>query len=341
VKKIWIPFVASLIVLAVLKWSGVQNPIWQFTNDFIIEGYQHASEDFKRNEKIAIVNISDLPDEDIKKQIEIVAKYEPAAIGVDYFSPSESDSVSKKIDFNNIVLPIGIHQDSIWSSGNPYSRQARLGFIQVFSSSHFDPSLKIKGKTYLSLPARLIQLYDLGLYKKLLARENEKEIINYLGQTANFDYLGDLTTPYSVERLKSLKGKIVLVGYTGVESIRPTKTDTLDSHSTPKGKMFGVVVLANIIHTLMGNYIDPLQPAWNYIIVTLLTLLNVFIAIALFPKLRFRYWFIKLFQVVLIFLILVVAAFMMHRFNIYVDYELFVFSSLISPEVAFWLIKIL
>jgi CHASE2 domain-containing sensor protein len=341
VKKIWIPFLAGLAILAILKWTDVHNPIWLLTNDFLIEGYQHASDNLQRDDKIAIVNISDLPDMDIRKQVEIVAKYDPAAIGVDYFMLTEPDSIPRRIDFKNIVLPFHIYGDSVQFSTNYYSQQAHFGSISIYSTSYFEPFLTINENRYPLLPTKLIQLYDSNLYKKLLKRRNEKEIINYIGNTTNFDYLGDLTELYHIERLEALKGKIVLLGYTGVESFRPTKTDTLDSHLTPRGKMFGVVMLANIIHTLMDNYIDPLQPVWNYTIVALLTLLNTFIAIALFPKLRFRYWIIKLFQVALAFLVFVAAAFMIHRFNIYVDYELLAFSTIISPEVAFWLAKIL
>ncbi len=334
-KKILTPLSLSLTILLILELGDIRNPIFFLTNSYYIQGYQATSQN-KISDEIVIVNISDFSTEEIKDQIYILSKYNPAVIGVDYFSSEEIIPDSELVAFKNIVLPILTDSlDSIQYSKNLFTEYAEYGSVRIYSPVMFEPFIEIGEKKYPSFPTKIIQLYDQSRYKALLQRGHKREVINYSGNTSSFIYLGDLTKIKTLEVLKEIKGKIVLIGYTGIETSNPTISDNYDSHDTPKGEMFGVVILANILHTLLGNYITPAPVFLMVIIVIALALSNI-ILLNLLTKNKFQYWAIKLIQLVEIVIAFIVSSYLMHQFNVSLDYELTSFTILIAPEVAYW-----
>lgn len=340
-KKFLVPTILSTVTLFLLASSDIHNPVKWLTNDFYIEAYQATSKGLgQSNDKIAIVNISDFPPEVIKDQIHILSQYDPAVIGLDYFLPDSLNSGGQVVQFEDLVLPMAIDQnDSAQYSLNCFSTNAHYGLTSIYSPSYFEPFLKSRGTEYPLLPTRIIQLYDSILFRKLLQREKEREIINYLGNTSSFLYLGDLASIQATDALKSIKNKIVLVGYTGIYSPYPSEADNYDAHLTPQGKMFGVVLLANIVHTLMDNQIDSLPPLHTALIIASLIGLAVSVVHFFFLKVRYAYWLIKLFQIFLLVALFSCAAFMIHNFNRSIDYEIIAFSILITPEITYWWYK--
>jgi CHASE2 domain-containing sensor protein len=336
-KKLAVTFSLSLIVVVAIDLSNFENPVTYLTNDFYIKGYQYSRKLYTTDDKIVIVNIADFPTDIIKDQIDILSKYNPAVIGVDYFVP-DTAKCSQLINYENLVLPIIVAEDSAQVSKNCFTKRASYGHVGVLSSSFFQPFLTIDGERYASLPTQVIQAYDSTLYNKLLKRKNDKEIINYLGNIQNFTYLGDLTNLPSIEVLATVRNKIVLIGYTGIEAPRPTEKDTYDAYSTPQGKMFGVVLLANILHTALSNYIDPLSQTWSLTILFIVVFLNT-LSVRHFTKITRGYLIIKVVQIVQVVLLFVLVSFVIHRFQISVDYESFVFSVIVAPEIAFWSFK--
>jgi hypothetical protein len=337
-KRLLTPVVLTLSVLFVLKLANVKNPIRQLTNAYYIKGYQATSENYATDE-IVIVNISDFPTEYIKDQIYLLSKYNPSVIAVDY-CVTDTTSIGSAIVFKNTVLPIVMGpSDSIFYSGNPFTNHADYGLTSVYSRSLFEPFTEIKKKTYPSLPTKILQLHDPHRYKKLLERNLEKEIINYSGNTSNFTYLGDLTNLTNLDVLKNIKGKIVLIGYTGVDDNVPTASDDYDSHPTPKGKMFGVILLANIMHTLLGNYIDPASTLVTTVSITFLAIINTYAMYLLF-RVRFRYMIMKIIQLLELVGLFVISSFIIHQFGIALDNELMSFTIIIGPEIAYWYLHV-
>lgn len=329
------PLTLSLIVLFILELGDIRNPIFFLTNTYYIEGYQVTSQN-KASDEIVIVNISDFSTEEIKDQIYILSKYNPAVIGVDYFSSEEIIFDSEPVNFKNTVLPILISpSDSVQYSKNLFTEYAEYGSIRVYSPSIFEPFVEVDEKKYPSFPTKILQLYNQSSYKNLIKRGYKREVINYSGNIANFIYLGDLTEIKTLDVLKEVKGKIVLLGYTGIETTNPTTSDNYDSHDTPKGKMFGVVILANILHTLLGNYITPAPLFSMAVLIIALAFFNTLI-LNLLSKNKFQYLIIKMIQLAEIIIAFIVSSYLIHQFNISVDYELTSFTILIAPEIAYW-----
>jgi hypothetical protein len=333
-KRLLTPVVLTCSVLLCLKLANVKNPIRQLTNAYYIKGYQATSENYATDE-IVIVNISDFPTEYIKDQIYILSKYNPSVIAVDY-CVTDTTSIGSAIVFKNTILPIVTGpSDSIFYSRNPFTNHAEYGLTSIYSRSFFSPFTEIKKKTYPSFPTKILQIHDPRRYKKLLERKLEKEIINYSGNTSNFTYLGDLTNLKNLDVLKDIKGKIVLIGYTGVDDNVPTASDSHDSHPTPKGKMFGVILIANIVHTLLGNYINPASKLVMTLLVTFLAIINTYTMYLLF-RVRFPYVTMKIIQLLELVGLFVISSFVIHQFGIALDNELMSFTVIISPEIAYW-----
>lgn len=335
-KKFLIPFALSLSVLFVIELTGIHNPVYYLSNNFYVQGYQATAQNKASNE-IVIVNISDFSTDEIKDQIYILSQYNPSVIGIDYFSHKAISPDTEVVSFKNIVLPILIDssKSTIQYSKNPFSNHAQYGFIKIYSSQLFEPFVEITKEKYPSFATKILQLHDSSRYTQLLKRGYEKEIINYSGNTTNFIYLGDLTKIKTLDALKEIKGKIVLVGYTGIDTINPTSSDNYDAHDTPKGKMFGVVMLANIIHTLMGNYITPVSVIVMVLLITLLAFLNTLIPCRL-SKTKHKYWIIKTIQLFEIVIVFIISSYVIHHFNISLNYELMSFTVIIAPEITYW-----
>jgi len=335
IKPLLLSLCISTLILSILYWTEFHNPIYYFTNDFCIRGYQATSQGTPTRD-IFIVNISDFSTKEINDQIYVLSQHNPAVIAVDYFT---QDSLGYELTpFKNLVLPIIDSTNSVEYSKNPFTTSAEYGFITVYSSQMFEPFIEISEKKYSSLPSKIIELYDDSLYRLLKERAFQKEIINYSGNISNFPYLGDLTGLKPLDILKEIEGKIVLLGYTGIETPYPTKSDSYDAHDTPKGKMFGVVLLANIVHTMMNNYVTQVPHSVTLSLILVLSLVNIAIAYFL-SKRPFHYWLLKLTQVAQIVAAFILISFSLHRFNMYLDYELISFAVIVAPEISFWVFK--
>lgn len=153
-------------------------------------------------------------------------------------------------------------------------------------------------------------------------------------------YLGDLTKIQSTEILEDIKGKVVLVGYTGINDPFPTEQDLFDAHSTPLGKMFGVGILANILHTLMGNMICDVPLFLMVLILFMLVLIGAWSVVFAVNRVRYSYWCIKAFQLLTVVLLFILASVLIHH-AVLLDFELLVNALILLPEAAYWELKLL
>lgn len=339
-KKIFAQVLASLILLILLKLCSVHNSIRFLTNDFYIQAFQISKNIQEINNEIAIVNIKDFPLEAIRDQIEILTLYEPKVIGIDYFPDKNEGENPEPIGFKNIIQPTLIDDNSIEYSISYFSDSCYYGYANVLSTSRFEPFLKVNGHQYPSFPTKIIELFDSSLYRLLLNRKQSSEIINYQGNAYQFLYLNDLST-FNPDLLEKIKDKIVLVGYTGLTAPIPEDLKDQDTHLTPIGEMYGVVLLANILNTLMNHYITPVDNLWLCLIAIILTVGVVLISNYIYTKTKFGYLYIKLFQILTVFTCFIGASISIHKLEISIDYELLCFAVLIAGELSYWSNKIL
>ena len=337
-KKSTIILLTTLVILIIIKTLKIQNPINILTNEYLIIGYQ-ATKECKADTNIAIVNIRDFPTDVIRDQIEILSLYEPAVIVVDYF-PEDcffSDSTTL-VNFSNMILPSDVESGKVQKSINCYSNSAYYGFINFYSTSFFEPLLDVNGSTHQFVGVKALELFDQIQYQKVIDRGTDKEIINYTGNYNRFLFLGDLLNTQPAD-LEVVKGKIVLLGYTGLDSIpMPNSLSDYDVHETPLGLMYGVVIIANAIHTLRGDMITPIAIFWNILIILALIAICIAIPFGLL-KITFSYPLIKAFQVITIALLFIQASYVLHRFNSLIDVEAFYWAILLAPELTYWAFK--
>lgn len=335
-KKIIIPSCLFLCLLIILRYVNFDSPFYFLSNRFVIEAYQSTKQPDPDEKNIVLVNISDLPVDAIKDQIEILSLYEPAVIGVDYF-PERSPKNNERIQFKKLVLPLLIDSGKVTVAQNYFTDSAYYGFVNISSYSTFQQKITSKGVPYHSFPSRIVELYN-DNSKQEVVNNTRKEIIKYAGNTYDFTYLGDLSkaTPELLERIK---GKIVLVGYLGVGNPIPTSQDELDVHHTPYSAMFGVVYWANAIYTLLGNQISKLNFFQCSLIFFVIVLANTIITPILL-RVRFSYMIIKISQIIQIISLFIISSFLLHRYDMLTEYGLSTFAVIIFPECLFWIHRI-
>ncbi|HEX8038339.1 MAG TPA: CHASE2 domain-containing protein [Chryseosolibacter sp.] len=277
---------------------------------------------------------------EIRDQIFILSQYEPAVIAIDY-NADDTGSLDRteRLNAPNLVLPLLISgSDSVRYSPNPFSNDADYGFVRVLSPSFFEPFIQINGRRYPAFATKILEEFDSRLYEKLTSRRLKTEIINYAGNIENFQYLGDLTALKSVGVLENIRGKIVILGYTGLMHPRPSEFDSYDAFVTPKGSMFGVLVHANILSTMFENYITPQGQGGLALMILGIIVANAFITFLLCRRIL-GYLLIKVAQAAQVLLGFVTCSFVIHRFQVALDYEMMTLAVLITPEIAYWLFK--
>ncbi len=333
-KKIAIPFVVGLSILVIIKVSNFQNPIPFLTNEFYISYYQGSKEQIK-NPDIFIVNIKNFPLDVVKGQIEILSYHDPKVIAVDNFQWDSTELIRDSlIHFTNLVLPIVFNGTAINYSINNFTEDsAQYGFVNLDGSVKFRPFKEINGNVYPFFATKIIELYDIDLYEKLSKRNIDSEIINYNGNTFQFEYLDDLLQS-SPSDLEVIKDKIVLVGYTGQHL--PVSTDDVDVHTTPRSLMYGTVLLANILNTMMGNYIDQPKIYSSIFVNLLLCLFNSVFAYKIITSTKSSYLIIKIAQLLQIGVAFITALFTINNFQNAIDFEQIFYAILIAPELCYW-----
>lgn len=342
-KSFIIAFISSLILISICKLTNFELPVYRLTNEFCVAAYQASKDPGPIDSNIYIINIKDYPLEVIRSQIAIASLYEPAVIGVDYFPTEEEmsdldQSDTSVVDFTRVVLPITIDENLNYAP-NCFSKYASYGSVASRSYSFFEPYVNVNGQEIPSFPTKILQLYDSSLFLKMKARTTETEIINFNGNLLQFRFLDDLSTA-PPGALEFLKGKIVLVGYVGVHDSTYPAPDDDDVKPTPAGKMYGLVFMANQIHTILGNYIDTIPQAVAIVVTLMIVLLNLFVTKRLFGF-RFSYVFLKIFQMLQIITCFLVASYLLMSFNIFIDYSFFCLVVLITVELGFWSIRII
>jgi len=319
--------------------------------------YSNLREDPSADDNIVLVNIAHLPREAIAEQVRIINKYNPKVIGLDTFFPHpknpENDSAlaANLLKIENLVMASKLLNfnektetfDSIKLSAQKFRPNADFAFANLITAEgvqqedvktcrSFNPLLPFKDTTQLAFATKLANYYAPGKVDKLLARNNETEIINYKGNSfgsiSNFaptffaldvmDVFNENFVPEMIE------DKIVIFGFLGDHlgdrySIEDKYYTPLNQNYAGRGEpdMYGAVIHANIISMILDeDYVYKINETTQFIIAFILCYINVFLFMWVYYALKNWYDGItKIAQLIELLLIIGVIIYSYHLFN--------------------------
>lgn len=289
---------------------------------------------------IVLVNIAHLSRAEIGKQIEVLNKHEPKAIGIDAFFRKKKEFaddiplIMAMSQTKNLVLVSDLeelnektlHWDSISNSHSQFNQFAINGFADVVTSSESFRTIRkvapvhyYKDSLVLSFPTVLAQILDSAAVENYLARKNETELINWRGNYTKFFSLDAHEVLDEQFDLSFIKGKIVLLGFLGEHALgEPSLEDTFYTPMNPESAgranpdMYGVTVHANTISMILNQDYINTTPWWvDAVIAFILVYMNVAIFIWIGDKYKLYYDLITKFlilgEVAVIFLVIILA----------------------------------
>jgi CHASE2 domain-containing sensor protein len=310
-------FLCTLFIFAILGMlssipiqSDVLNPVESAFDDFeltdIVFSKLRPDTLYKADTNIVLINIGRLNRAGIAEQIKIINQYKPRVIGIDaaFRTPKslEGDTALAHAlaSAENLVLVSGVHQfnqttrqyDTLETSHPMFNIHGHTGFANLIvenddyykSCRSFSPREQVRGHTELAFPVKVAQLYQPGIIKRFLQRNNAYEYINYRGNfTSGSFYAVDVAEVFDPQWDGSfLKDKIVLMGFMGENFQSRTLEDKLYTplNENYVGKahpdMYGVVVHANSISMILREkYINESPVAIEILIAAVLCFLNV------------------------------------------------------------------
>lgn len=324
----------SVLIIVISFVLGVHRLLPLLTNSFAINLY-HTYKKPEHVSDIILVNIKDLPVDLILDQAEIMAIFGAKVIGIDYWLESDKlDSVFDKINYDNIILPSDIYLDAsgfpgkVRYSDNLISHENNYGYINLYSPTHFQPFIYVDGILHSHFAAKVVEKYGDEFHNLLLNRAKPLEQINYLGGISSFIDYGDLTST-TKPALEKVRGKIVLLGH-----YDPDNISNIDRHDSPMGAMYGVVVLANIVSTLLNNYVTE-QPRWSILLsATILVLFCPFFI----QKLIRHYLWLKAIQIATVTTLLGLTLALL-QLEYMLHYNALTYVFILTSEVCFWVQK--
>jgi CHASE2 domain-containing sensor protein len=226
------------------------------------------------NNNIVLINIEQLPVSRARLAagVEIVKQCLPRAIGLDIVLDSTHQStedtllsnslrgsvpmvVACELDADTVVPPNRLFQHENVSQGYSQLMVGRDGVVR-----RFQPSRDVRGCQY---PAFAVQIARMaGSVAGIESLSGKDYLINYAGDEQSFNTirLTEILHQDQENVRALLKGKMIVFGYFADDSTRyPIFTDL---HTTPlssnlirfpQGRMYGSVIHANILDTVVGN----------------------------------------------------------------------------------------
>ena len=313
---------------------------------------------------IVLVNIAHLSRSEIGKQIAILNKYEPKVIGIDAFFRKKKEFsediqlIMAMSQVENLVLVSDLESpsedgsswDSISISHPQFNQFAINGFADVVTDAEsfrtireVAPKHYLKDSMVISFPAMLTKIYDSTALDDLLARGNEREIINWRGNYTKYYRLDAQQVLDEESDFSFLKGKIILMGFLGEhelgeESLEDTFYTPLNPSSAGRATpdMFGVTVHANTISMFLNrNYIST-PPWWaDSLLAFILVYLNVAIFIWIGDKFKIYYDLITKFlilgEIAILFYAVVLV---LHMYQIRINVTLAVIALVFSGDLT-------
>jgi CHASE2 domain-containing sensor protein len=286
-------FVLVLLLLVQESLYGVLS-----YSRFLDLGYQSRGLRAASN-AIMLINIEQLPVSRARlaEAIEIVKQCSPRVIGLDIVLDRAQNSkedtllsnalrgdtpvvVACELDAERVVPPNRVFQYGNVSSGYSELMVGRDGVVR-----RFQPSREVRGSTYLAFALQIAKVA--GFAVDSCFPSGKDYLINYAGDDQSFNTIRLTQILHQdPENVKSvLRGKLILFGYFADDSTRyPVFADLhptpLSSNLTrfPQGRMYGSVIHANILDTVIGKRkIIEIGRYWGIVICFSITFINLLV----------------------------------------------------------------
>jgi len=339
------------------------NPIGNALKDFHFTDIYYSrligKDPARIDTNIILVNIGYDTREEIADKIRIIRSFDPAVIGLDmtFEEPREakSDSVlaTQITGSKDIVLATYFEYkdddeviDRQVTSASIFRENNREGFINFPSAElegtirHFTPELTYRGEQQRCFAAEIVRGYDPAAFDRLISRRPKAETIDYKGNVESFIIFDAGEIHPLSKKLEVLRGRIVLLGFLGPD----LETKVLeDIHFTPLNKkysgrsfpdMYGVVIHANIIHTILqGDYFFNI-PLWVSLIFSLLlTYMYMYFFIRI--KMKWVIWYqviVRSIQLLATILVVAMDIMVFRRYGFKMDAAIIVIPILLSID---------
>lgn len=281
---------------------------------------------------ITLVNVENYPLDTIRRWTKRILDLKPKVLAIDIFSDSLQDV--EKID-GTIILPIiggdGNHFE--YSKNNITTRQ-KHGVVLVDDYFRAKKYYEFDTEKLPSFALQVIKEFDLTKYSEVIKNEN-KELINY--RSTNSFKIIDFLDLYPDDYLKLwIKDKIVIIGYLGYNGNHvPDMFDNNDSHVTPIGKIFGTVIIANEIQTLLGNRILELNKATILFFSLLILLGSSYLILRIKSNSRILIVLIlNLVLILLIGLLSFISILVLNKYSFFISIELITISLILGFQIG-------
>jgi signal transduction histidine kinase len=245
--------------------------------------YNRSNHNLVEEKQITIVELG-ADRSEIADQLAIIRKYKPKVIALDATleEPKESSTDEKflkeAVRTPNLVYAYGFNDKRIPVPNIFNADSTSLGYVDLTSNPDavirtYSPFVTIDSKQHEAFTSVIARKANPQKYEQLKLRDNDEELVNYVGNIDNFLTLtrDDLKTLDSSQLETLVKNKIVLIGF----FVKNSASVMEDLHYTPlnnkiTGKnvpdMYGVVIHANILSMILnGNFATLATDATIYI----------------------------------------------------------------------------
>jgi len=180
------------------------------------------------------------------------------------------------------------------------------------------------------------QLQKLTSFLRSTSIVYDDPYINYVGDHNSFDqhYL------ISFNSLRAIRSGIIIIGYAGEHFDPRLQNDRIDSVEmwfTPKFEMYDLVLKGNIVENILRNEFVYKLGGLNSFISCL------FIVVAMYGYLFFfnanNYMIFKLFQLVLVFII-ILATILSFKIGVFLPFTVLLIVIILVGEMVFWIKRI-
>lgn len=362
----------SVIFLLPMQFNfdSMFNPVTRTLQDFDMNDVCFSK--FRDNEaipldtNIILVNIGRIGELDrnqIAKLVETVNKFEPKVVAIDAFFRADkgpaSDSLLERVlsETKNLVLVAELANynedkdqwDTVKLSNPKFTTNAVFGFANLITGKEkdsllktvrlFPPKYKTKDSVMYAFEVEIARKFSPESVKKLMARKNNVEFINYRGDLSKFPQI-EFESIFEPEAdFSMLKDKIVLFGYFNSEL--ETNYIFEDHFYTPLnsryvGKalpdMAGAVIHANILSMIINqNYLIRVANSFVFFLAFMICYTNFYIFT--FIRKRFENWFETVTYLIFIIeamLITFININLFHYYNISLNINILVGTSALS-----------
>lgn len=337
-----------------------------------IRKYKTETDEVTINDELAdtnvvIVNIGECSRGEIGEMVSIVSEFGPKVIGIDAFfkklKDPEQDSILGNALQNspNVVMVSKLLYDDeevlfdIEKSNPMFSQHTQHAYANLITEGTereqktcrtFDPQEKFNDEVLMAFPVHLANFAAPEKVEKFLKRDNEVEIINYLGNI-NISEGIKFTTIDNDEVLERqfdsslFRDKIVLFGFMGRKI---GLTDLEDIFYTPLndkyvGKsypdMYGIVIHANIINMILNEKFVDVMPEWESILYgVLICYFTVAMLMFVFKKIPLLYGTVgKIIQLAITFVMLYYTVKIFYEENYRLEFGLAIVTVLLAADL--------